>query len=114
MQENQGKTIKWELHKTDYGPGVGSHADGVGCVGIGVGPFERTPRRLCVDTRWQQLELVHFALVSCDTCGLWFQHLMPQLATIENKKKPWPRRQSLHRLGSRKHLLRKVRKTCPT
>jgi hypothetical protein len=35
-------------------------------------PVEPTPRRLCVDTRWQQLELIHFALVGYDICGLWF------------------------------------------
>ena len=31
--------MKWELHKAYYAPGVGSHADGVGRVGIGVGSF---------------------------------------------------------------------------
>ena len=90
------KQIKWELRKTYYALGVGSHADGVGCVGIDTGLFWPTPRRLCADTRWQQLELIHFALISCDISGFWFQSLTPQSKT----KKAWPRRQSLHRVGS--------------
>ena len=100
------KSINWELHKTYYPPGVGSHADGVGCVGIGVGSFWPTLPRLCVDMRWQELELIHFAVVSCDICGLWFQSLMPQSETkrrhgrvgfaytaqarIDTREKPYP------------------------
>ena len=37
-----------------------------------------------------------------DICGLWFQSLMPQLL---KQKKPWPRRQNLHWVGSRRHPL---------
>ena len=92
------KQIKWELRKTYYALGVGSHADGVGCVGIDTGLFWPTPRRLCADTRWQQLELIHFALISCDISGF----LVPKPhATIENKKsmaaqtKPTPGRLAL-------------------
>jgi hypothetical protein len=33
--------------------------------------------------RWQELQLIHFALVSCDICGLWLQSVMPQSKTKE-------------------------------
>ena len=76
---------------------------GVGCVvGIDVGSSWPTLRRVCVDTGWQQLELISFALASCDICGLWMFVVPKPHATVENKQKPWPRMQSLHRVGSRR------------
>ena len=39
------------------------------------------PHRLCVDTRWQQLELIHFPLVN------WFVVPKPH-SRIESKTKP--------------------------
>ena len=60
-----------------------------------------TAQALC-RTHWQKLKLIYFALISCDICGLWFQSLAPQSKT----KKAWPRRQSPHRAGSRRHPLK--------